>query len=400
MPAPLARVRTPLAWIAGLALAGTPLAAAAALAQETEAPTRVLVSDVEGVFEIDGDVPHDGDGDWDWSNYPESLQSTTYDNGAYPANCSQTGTDATIFDGGTKADDYPFEPADDYIISGQMHGKDDLCVVRQAIQTVVTADDDATSYQHLYHVMITLLTGKGDQSALQFLPAGAEGPEGDLMLELDYDSAGPTVTTTVWVHTDGAWVRYEGDTSGFVVDFAAGVRPESDGEPFQGSDSNYLNTALEYTLDLSALDREFDLYPGDDYSQECISYAPGDFASVTGEGADDVKTPQMKDVLRNDWTIETCEDETPPVTTEPETTEPETTEPETTSPETTQPETTQPETTEPATPLPSETEPAETTASPLPETGGAFDYGLLAGALAITGIGALLALRRRSRDAQ
>lgn len=396
MPAPLTRVRTPLAWIAGLALAGTPLAAAAALAQEGGAETApVLISDVEGVFEIDGDVEHDGAGDWDWDNYPDELKSFVYDNGSREAACSGTGEDATMLTPSTKADDYPFE---NLIIAGQVHEKSDLCTLRQAVQTVVTGEGDDATHQHLYHVMVTLAVGDGEEVVFQFLPAGVDGPEGDLMIELDYDSAGELTTPYIWVFQDGAWSdRTELLGTPYLVDFAAGVRPETDGDPFKSNEKLYNNTALEYTLDLSALDLDFDLFGGD--NPECMSYAPGDLVTRTGEGNPNTPTPTMKDILHNGWTIETCEEETPPVTTDPETTEPETTQPETTAPETTQPATTEPATTAPITPLPS-TEPASPTEKPLAETGAAFDYGLLAAALGVTGIGALLAMRRLARDAQ
>ena len=393
------RARTPLAIIAGLALAGAPLAAVAAVAQDAPASEQRLISAVEGDFEIDGNIALDGTGDYDWENYPAELQSFLYDNGSREAACSDTAADDTIIVPGTKADSYPFEGL---VEPGQMHDKSDLCAVRQAIQTIVTTDDaGAESYQHLYHVMITVATGKGEESVLQFLPAGEPGPEGDLMIELNYNSDGEVTTPYLWVYTNDAWTGKTPLTGGdYLVAFATGVRPESDGPVFKPNEAHYRNTAIEYTLDLSALNADYNLY-GD--AEECISYAPGDFASITGEGKGNDKTPTMKDILRNDWTIETCVEETPtPTPSESETTTPpvETTTPPTETGTTTPiPTTTEPTGTEtPATTAPVTPVTPGTTPPSLASTGGEFDFGVLAAALALVGGGAMLAMRRLGRD--
>ena len=394
------RARTPLALIAGIALAGAPLAAVAAAAQDPAATEPTLVSAVDGAFEIDGNIAADGTGVYDWENYPAELQSFLYDNGSREAACSETGADVTILEGGAKADDYPFA---EQIISGQTHDKDDLCAVRQAIQTVVhTGDDGEASYQHLYHVMVSVATGEGESNILQFFPAGDEGPEGDLALRFDYDSSGKLIHGEIWILTDGAWTYDAPLAEPYLVDFATGVRPEIDGDDFKNNAKHYQHTAVEYTLDLSALNAAYDLYGEND---ECIAYGPGDIATFTGQGAFDKLTPQMKDILDNDWVIDTCVEETPtPTPTDSETPIPTTTgETETPTPT----ETPEPTETAPVTPIPTTTTPAGTapagtqpgTTPPLASTGSNFDYGVLAGALALIGGGALLALRRLGRDA-
>ena len=70
----------------------------------------------------------------------------------------------------------------------------------------------------------TMDAGRLRLAAARGLPAGVDGPEGDLMIELDYDSAGELPTPYIWVFQDGAWSdRTELLGTPYLVDFAAGL---------------------------------------------------------------------------------------------------------------------------------------------------------------------------------